>query len=75
MRRPWNGKLSKFGKYCKDNELSREVLAKALEVTPSYISMLAHGKAKPGGRLAVAIQKWTEKNVIAGSFDCESWYE
>ncbi len=77
LRTPWaGGKLSKFGKYCKDNALSRETLAKDLGVTPSYISMLAHGKAKPGGRLAVEIQRWTEKNpAVQTTFDPSDWYE
>lgn len=75
MRKPWNGKLSKFGKFCKDHELNREKLAKDLGVTPSYISMLAHGKAKPGGALAVEIQRWTAKNVGEKSaFLPENWY-
>lgn len=59
----WSGELSKFGRYLKVHKLEREAVAKGAEITPSYVSMLAHGKASPGFKLAARIEKWTSENV------------
>jgi hypothetical protein len=65
----WTGKLSRFGLYLQRYGVDRSKIAAGAGVTPSYISMLAHGKASPGFRAAVAIERWTTKNVIAPEHD------
>lgn len=45
--------------------MDRKKIADGVEVTPSYISMLAHGNAKPGFGLALAIDRWTLANVTS----------
>lgn len=61
--RGWGGELSRFGEYLKRHAVQRETIATGADVTPSYISMLAHGKARPGFALALRIQRWTLANV------------
>ncbi len=63
----WSGELSAFGEYLKRHNVQRDAVAAGGGVTPSYISMLAHGKAKPGFRLARAIELWTRENVTESS--------
>jgi transcriptional regulator with XRE-family HTH domain len=60
----WTGKLGAFGLYLQRNNVKREAIATGSGVTPSYISMLAHEKARPGFRLALAIERWTLANVV-----------
>lgn len=60
--RGWSGDLSLFGEYLKRHSVDRKKVADGVGVTPSYISMLAHG-AKPGFALALAIDRWTLANV------------
>ena len=68
----WAGELSNFGRFLKRHKLARDVVAKGLGVTPSYVSMLAHGKASPGFKLAGVIAKWTKKSAPA-EFALGSW--
>lgn len=68
----WAGELSAFGRFLKKHKLTRDEVAKGLGVTPSYVSMLAHGKASPGFKLAGAIAKWTKKSAPA-EFALGSW--
>jgi transcriptional regulator with XRE-family HTH domain len=63
--RGWSGDLSLFGEYLKRHGVDRKKVADGVNVTPSYISMLAHGNAKPGFSLALAIDRWTLANVKA----------
>lgn len=70
--------LSKFGAFLTRHNLNRDAIAAPTGVTPSYISMLAHGKAQPGFRLAVSIENWTRQNLKdeAGNpsvFACTDW--
>jgi transcriptional regulator with XRE-family HTH domain len=75
----WTGELAKFGAYLRAHKLDREAVAKALGVTPSYVSMLAHGKPKrPGFDLALKIETWTRENVrtienAPAPFSCTDW--
>jgi len=74
----WAGKLSEFGEYLKKHGLDRDVVAGAAGVTPSYVSMLAHGKANPGFKRAVAIERWTHETVKDSGgrpapFSCVDW--
>ena len=73
----WTGDLSRFGLYLKRHGIDRAKIAAGAGVTPSYISMLAHGKAQPGFRRAVAIERWTRLNVKAAEqpapFSCGDW--
>lgn len=55
----WGGTLGKFGLYCKDHEIDRDEMAKAIGVTASYISMFAHAKVVPGRKCAINIEVWT----------------
>lgn len=59
----WKGRLSKFGRFLKEHKIQRETVAKALDVTPSYVSMIGHGKARPSFRLAQKITEWTKKHA------------
>ena len=73
----WTGKLSAFGKYLQKHEIGRETIAAAVEITPSYVSMLAHGKAQPGFGCALQIERWTTRTIkIEGEpapFRCGDW--
>lgn len=60
--------LTKFGRYLKQQKISRTDAAVALELTRSYIQMLCTGTATPGLHAAYAIQKWTK-----GAVTFESW--
>ncbi len=75
--RGWKGTLSRFGEYLQKHDVPRDAIAKGCVVTPSYISMLAHGKAKPGFGLARAIEAWTRANVVEAEgpapFTCADW--
>jgi len=74
MSKSWGGTLGKFGQYCKKREIDREKLAKAIGVTPSYISMFAHEKATPGREAAVNIELWTEQEFgVKSAFRCRDW--
>jgi len=68
----WSGNLSKFGKYLKKHGLTRDAVAVGADVTPSYVSMLAHGKASPGFKLAARISEWTKKNAPE-AFELAAW--
>lgn len=70
--RGWSGDLSLFGEYLKRYGVDRKKVADGVSVTPSYISMLAHGNAKPGFGLALAIDRWTLANVVT-PFTCYDW--
>lgn len=59
----WSGNLSKFGEYLKVYSIDRDTLAKGVDITPSYVSMLAHGAATPSFKLAGRIEKWTRENA------------
>ena len=76
-KQAWTGELSLFGKYLKKHKVNRGTIAKGLGKTPSYISMLAHGKATPGFKLALEIEKWTRENVTshghASPYKCTDW--
>jgi len=70
----WGGTLGKFGQYCKDKEIDREEIAKAVGCTPSYISMFAHAKALPGREMAVNIELWTAvKFGENNAFKAKDW--
>lgn len=75
--RGWTGDLSAFGAWLKANGLERDAVAKQFDVTPAYVSMLAHGKATPAFRLARDITKWSRKGADAGTlssaFDYDCW--
>lgn len=68
------GNLSRFGEYLRAHSLDRETVAEVGDVTPSYVSMLAHGKASPGLKLARKIQRWTQANKPQ-AFTCMDWEE
>ncbi len=68
----WTGKLSAFGRFLKTHALTRDAVASGLDITPSYVSMLAHGKARPGFKLAGAIASWTKSNAPE-AFPLDSW--
>ncbi len=68
----WTGKLSAFGRFLKTHKLTRDAVATGLEITPSYVSMIAHGKASPGFKLAGAIAAWTRANAPA-AFELADW--
>ena len=78
-KKGWSGDLSPFGLFLQAHAVERDKIAKAVGVTPSYISLLAHGKAKPGLQTAIAIERWTRDNVQKDGrpvvFECEAWYE
>lgn len=78
-KKGWSGDLSEFGLFLQAHSVERDRIAKAVGVTPSYISLLAHGKAKPGLQTAIAIERWTRDNVTDTEgrplvFPCASWY-
>lgn len=74
MSKSWTGTLGKFGQYCKEHEIDREEIAAATGCTPSYISMFAHAKAKPGRDCAVNIELWTEQKFgKANAFRVRDW--
>jgi transcriptional regulator with XRE-family HTH domain len=60
--------LTKFGRYLKQKNLTSAEVAKALDLTRSYISMLKTGAATPGLHTAYAISKWSR-----GEVSFESW--
>ena len=67
--------LSPFGEYLKTQGVDKKTAAKALDVTPSYVSMLAHGQATAGLKLALRVQKWTiETFGPTRVFRPEHWY-
>lgn len=68
----WTGDLSAFGKFLKKHKITRDAIAVGLGITPSYISMIAHKKARPGFKLAEAIAKWTKFNAPE-AFPLDSW--
>lgn len=56
-----------FGRYLEDKKITYQAAADAIktiarrdQVTRSYVHMLAVGRATPGLRLALAIEKFTE---------------
>jgi len=73
-KKGWSGDLSEFGVFLRDNAVDRHTIASAINVTGAYISLLAHGKAKPGLQTAVAIERWTRENVAGRVFPCAAWY-
>ena len=77
VARSWGGELSAFGAWLKANGLERDAVAKQFDVTPAYVSMLAHGKATPAFRLARDITAWSRKGADAGTlskpFDYDAW--
>lgn len=73
--RGWSGELSPFGKWLKANGLERDAVAKQFDVTPAYVSMLAHGKATPAFRLARDINDWSRKGEAAGTLKSPFVYE
>jgi len=78
MSKPdWSGSLSKFGRYLKAHKIERETIAEGLDITPSYVSMIAHAKARPSFKLAMRIAVWTAKHVKKDGqpapFPVESW--
>jgi hypothetical protein len=68
----WGGKLCPFGEFLQKYDVPRDVIAAKFDVTPAYISMLAHGKATPGLRLALDILKWTREAKLP-AFGPEDW--
>lgn len=73
----WSGELSNFGRYLKQNDVERERVATLFDITPAYVSMLAHGKATPAFALARRISDWTKRGVKNGTltkpFTCDDW--
>lgn len=57
-----------FGKFLEAKQLDRRQVAKELQITPSYVSMLARGTATPAFKLAQRIAVWSE-----GAFPLEAW--
>lgn len=68
----WGGELVNFGKFLQKHDIPREDIARIFDVTPAYISMLAHGKATPGLALALNILRWTRKEGLP-EFGPEDW--
>jgi hypothetical protein len=62
-KKSWSGNLSKFGAYLRDYKIDRDTLARGVDITPSYVSMLAHGAATPSFMLAGRIEAWTRENA------------
>ncbi len=67
---------SSFGtfleKHLAEKKLTRQDVAKGLDITSSYVSMLCRGTAKPGLKLALRIQAWTLK-TFGEAFDVSGW--
>jgi len=70
--REMGGTLSAFGTYLQTHKIERDAVAKALEITPAYVSMLAHGKATPAFKLARQVAAWT-RQTFAAPFTCDDW--
>lgn len=60
--------LTDFGLYLSTTQIPLDEAAQALEITRSYASALATGRATPGLRLALRIEDWTQ-----GSVPCRAW--
>jgi transcriptional regulator with XRE-family HTH domain len=70
----WAGELTTFGKYLQKQKLDRKTVAKALDISTSYVSMLAHGSATPAFKLALKFARWTKDKFGAEKcFGCEDW--
>jgi len=65
--------LSAFGNFLRKNTITRDQAAKDLGVTAAYISMLAHGKATPGLKLAMDISRWSARKRLTEVFTAEKW--
>jgi transcriptional regulator with XRE-family HTH domain len=61
-------KLTLFGKYLRDKNISAADAAFELGVTRSYVSALVSGAMTPGLKLAVEILRWSR-----GAVSAESW--
>lgn len=68
-----SAELSAFGKFLSTNKITRDQAAKDLDVTPAYISMLAHGKATPGLKLAMDIYRWSARKKAPEAFSADKW--
>lgn len=61
-------KLTTFGRYLKRKNISIASAAEQLDVTRSYVQMLATGAATPGLHTAAQIKKWSK-----GAVTFENW--
>lgn len=68
----WAGDLSDFGKFLSTHDIPREKVSSLFDVTPAYVSMLAHGKATPALKLSLSILRWTRKEGLP-PFGPEDW--
>jgi transcriptional regulator with XRE-family HTH domain len=64
---------SLFGRWIEEEKLSAEAIADQLDVTRSYVWMLATGRATPGLPLASKIAKLTSGKVPAKSWKKAPW--
>jgi transcriptional regulator with XRE-family HTH domain len=55
----------KFHKYVKQTGKKRSVVAKELNISKPYLSMLLNGKRKPSADLCVRIEDWSKMDVIS----------